>query len=55
MIEKSDERRIRDDAYIARDALEGLMYAQVLTGDYVKEKLDTVRRCIAFIEHFEKM
>lgn len=54
MISERDQKRIRDDAYIARDALESLMYAHNLTEDYIKEKLNTVRNCVKFIEHFEE-
>ena len=54
MISETDAMRIRDDAYIACDALQSLIAgAPYLHEDYVKEKLDVVRRCIRFIEHFE--
>lgn len=54
MIDNFNAVRIRDDAYIACDALQALVYAPNLHEDYIKEKLDVVRRCIKFIEHFEK-
>lgn len=54
MIDNINAVRIRDDAYIACDALQALVYAPNLHEDYIKEKLDVVRRCIKFIEHFEK-
>lgn len=53
MISEIDTKRIRDDAYIACDALQALMYAPSLYEDYIKEKLDIVRSCVKFIEHFE--
>ena len=54
MIDNINAVRIRDDAYIACDALQALVYAPNLHEDYIKEKLDVVRRCIKFIERFEK-
>lgn len=54
MIDNFNAVRIRNDAYIACDALQALVYAPNLHEDYIKEKLDVVRRCIKFIEHFEK-
>ncbi len=53
MIDEYNTSRIRNDAYIACDALQSLMYASTLHENYIKEKLDVVRRCIKFIEHFE--
>ena len=53
MIDEYNTKRIRNDAYIACDALQSLMYAPTLHEDYVKEKLEVVRHCIKFIEHFE--
>ena len=53
MIDEYDMTRIRDDAYIACDALQSLINAPSLHEDYIKEKLEVVRRCIKFIEHFE--
>jgi hypothetical protein len=45
--------RIRDDAYIACDALQSLINSPKLHENYIREKLDVVRRCIKFIENFE--
>lgn len=53
MIDEYNTKRIRDDAYIACDALQSLMYAPTLHEEYVKEKLEVVRRCVKFIEQFE--
>ena len=53
MINEHDAKRIRDDAYIACDALQALMLSPQLHEDYIKEKLDRVRACIEFISHFE--
>lgn len=54
MISENDTKRIRNDAYIACDALESLMYAPTLHEDYIREKLNIVRSCMKFIECFEK-
>lgn len=53
MINEEDTRRIREDAYIAYDALNALIVSPTLHEDYIKEKLDVVRRCVRFISHFE--
>ena len=53
MIDEYNTKRIQNDAYIACDALRSLMYAPTLHENYVREKLEVVRRCIKFIEHFE--
>lgn len=53
MIDNINAVRIRDDAYIACDALQALVYAPNLHEDYIKEKLDVVRHCIKFIENYE--
>ena len=53
MIDEFNTKRIRDDAYIACDALQALILSSYLQEDYIKEKLDIVRRCIKFIEQFE--
>lgn len=45
--------RIRCDAYIACDALQSLINSPKLHENYIREKLDVVRRCIKFIENFE--
>lgn len=53
MIDEFNTQRIRNDAYIACDALQALVNSPKLHEDYIKEKLETVRRCIEFIELFE--
>lgn len=53
MIDNFNAVRIRNDAYIACDALQALVNSPKLHEDYIKEKLKTVRRCIKFIELFE--
>lgn len=54
MINEHDAMRIREDAYIACDALQSLIAAApYLHERYVKEKLKVVKRCIEFIEQFE--
>ena len=52
MISERDTRRIRDDAYIAHDAIESLMFAQVLSEKYIKEKIRVVESCVKFIKNF---
>lgn len=53
MIDNFNTIRIRDDAYIACDALQSLINSPRLHENYIREKLDVVRRCIKFIENFE--
>lgn len=53
VINELNAMRIRDDAYIACDALQSLIYSPKLHENYIREKLDVVRRCIKFIENFE--
>lgn len=53
MINELNAMRIRDDAYIACDALQSLINSPKLHENYIREKLDVVRRCIKFIENFE--
>ena len=53
MVDEYNTQRIRNDAGIACDALQALMYAPNLHEDYIKEKLDIIRHCIEFIERFE--
>ena len=53
MVDEFNTQRIRNDAYIACDALQALVNSPKLHEDYIKEKLETVRRCIKFIELFE--
>ena len=52
MISENDTRRIRDDAYIAHDALESLMFAPNLSEAYIAEKIRTVENCVRFIKTF---
>lgn len=48
-------KRISEDAWLAIDALEGLIACSPhIHQDYLSEKLSIVRRCIQFMEHFEK-
>ena len=54
MTSEHDTNRIRNDAYIACDALQSLMQAPKLHEDCIKEKLTVVRNCVRFIEHFEE-
>lgn len=54
MIDENNCKRIRDDAYIACDALESIIEASpYIHEDYLREKLDVVRKCIAFMQHYE--
>lgn len=53
MIDSFNTMRIRDDAYIACDALQSLINSPQLHENYIREKLNVVRRCIKFIENFE--
>jgi len=53
MISKIDTQRIRNDAYIAVDALTSLIQAPMLDERYVNEKLNVVRSCVKFISNFE--
>lgn len=54
MIDENNSKRIRDDAYIACDALQSIIAAApYIHEDYLKEKLDVIRRCLAFMQHFE--
>lgn len=53
VINELNAMRIRDDAYIACDALQSLINSPKLHENYIREKLDVVRRCIKFIENFE--
>lgn len=55
IIDRENAKRIANDAYIAADALEGIILCGTddrLYEDYLREKLDTVKRCVAFMEHF---
>ena len=54
MIDEYNALRIKDDAMIACDALQSLIYASPhISEQYVKEKLKVVKSCIKFIEQFE--
>lgn len=54
MINENDAMRIREDAFIACDALQSLIAAApYIHENYIKEKLKVVKGCIAFIEQFE--
>lgn len=55
MIDERNCERIAQDARLAIDALQGLVNCSPhIHQDYLKEKLSIARRCIAFMEHFEK-
>lgn len=55
MIPESDCKRIEEDAWLAIDALEGLIACSpYIHQDYLKEKLSLIRRCIGFMQNFEK-
>lgn len=55
MIDERNCERIAQDARLAIDALQSLVNCSPhIHQDYLKEKLSTARRCIAFMEHFEK-
>lgn len=54
-IEEMNQLRIADDAYIAVDALESIITVareKSLHPAYLKEKLDKVLKCVAFMESF---
>lgn len=54
MISEQNAIRISDDAEIACDALQSIIAAApYIEEDYLSEKLDVVRRCMAFMQHFE--
>ena len=54
MIDERNSQRIAQDARLAIDALSGLVNSPHIHQNYLKEKLSLARRCIAFMEHFEK-
>jgi hypothetical protein len=54
MISESDTLRIKNDAFIAQDALQSLICSPKLHENYVREKLTVAKECIKFIEQFEK-
>ncbi len=54
MIDENNSMRIKNDAYIACDALKSLIVAApYIHEDYLHEKLEVVRRCLKFMELFE--
>lgn len=53
IINSRDTKRIQDDAYIAIDALQGIVYSgNNLHESYLKEKVDKAQRCLDFIKGF---
>lgn len=54
MIDERNSQRIAQDARLAIDALSGLVNSPHIHQNYLKEKLSIARRCIAFMQHFEK-
>lgn len=55
MIPEYECKRISEDAWLAIDALEALVASSPhIHQDYLTEKLSLVRRCIKFMENFEK-
>ena len=55
MIAESECQRIAQDAIIAIDALQGIVNCSpYIHQDYLKEKLSLVRRCMTFMQLFEK-
>lgn len=54
-IPERDSKRIAEDAWLAIDALEGLIACSPhIHQDYLKEKLSLIRHCIGFMQNFEK-
>ena len=54
-IPESDSKRIAEDAWLAVDCLEGLIAAApFIHQNYLKEKLSIIKRCVKFMENFEK-
>lgn len=54
-IKERDQGRIADDAYIAIDALEGIMICggeRRLSPEYLREKVETAQRCLDFMKNF---
>ena len=55
MLDKPTSNHIADDANIAINALVGLLKAApYIHQDYLKEKLTIVRKCLMFMENYEK-
>ena len=54
MIDEQNAMRIRDDAFIACDALQSIIAAApYIHENYLREKLKVVKGCIKFMEQFE--
>ena len=54
MIDEQNAIRIRDDAFIACDALQSIIAAApFIHENYLREKLKVVKGCIKFMEQFE--
>lgn len=54
MIDEQNAIRIRDDAFIACDALQSIIAASpYIHENYLREKLKVVKGCIKFMEQFE--
>lgn len=54
-IPERDSKRIAEDAWLAVDCLEGLIAAApFIHQNYLKEKLSIIKRCVKFMESFEK-
>ena len=55
MIDERNCERIAQDARLAIDALQGIVNCSpYIHQDYLKEKLSLVRRCMTFMQLFEK-
>lgn len=55
LLDNHTSKRIADNANIAIYALEGLLAAApYIHQDYLKEKLTIVRKCLMFMENYEK-
>lgn len=55
LINARDTCRIKNDAYIAMDACESIVYSPTLHPEYLKEKLNVIKRCVEFMEHFTEV
>ena len=58
MIDERNTSRIKNDAFIAVDALQAIVNCCVMDGrihsDYLKEKTDVAKRCLEFMDNFIK-
>lgn len=53
MISRQDGERIRNDAFIAIDALESIAECwETLHPNYLKEKCETAQKCLDFMKSF---